>query len=113
MDYQLISNLAIIIVYISGNCFPLSTNLHSGSQTSYVPWDITPHTVSCIIHILYSVFVCLPIFSFWFQSQNAANPLGDDRFAAMFSDPNFQIDEDSEVSHYTHYITYDINHLYV
>ena len=27
------------------------------------------------------------------------NPLGDDRFKAMFTNPEFQIDEESEVSH--------------
>ena len=26
-----------------------------------------------------------------------SNPLGDDRFAAMFSNPDFQVDEESEV----------------
>ena len=27
------------------------------------------------------------------------NPLGDDRFKAMFTNPDFQINEESEVSH--------------
>ena len=30
--------------------------------------------------------------------KDVSNPLEDDRFSAMFSDPNFQIDEDSEVT---------------
>ena len=32
--------------------------------------------------------------------KDPTNPLGDDRFAAMFSNAKFQVDEESEVSHY-------------
>ena len=32
-----------------------------------------------------------------------SNPLGDNRFAAMFSDANFQIDEESEVRNALHH----------
>ena len=31
---------------------------------------------------------------------DVSNPLGDDRFAAMFSNPDFQVDEESEVQYY-------------
>lgn len=31
------------------------------------------------------------------QSSDVSNPLGDDRFSAMFLNPDFQVDEESEV----------------
>lgn len=31
------------------------------------------------------------------QKSDVNNPLGDDRFSAMFSNPDFQVDEESEV----------------
>ena len=34
---------------------------------------------------------------FVFQSSDVSNPLGDDRFSAMFLNPDFQVDEESEV----------------
>ena len=37
------------------------------------------------------------------QVADVSNPLGDSRFSAMFSNPNFQIDEESEVGN-MHYI---------
>jgi len=30
---------------------------------------------------------------------DVSNPLGDDRFAAMFSNPDYQVDEESEVQY--------------
>ena len=39
------------------------------------------------------------------QFADVANPLGDERFVAMFSNPNFQIDEESEVLHITSLLT--------
>ena len=36
-------------------------------------------------------------FCFVFQSSEVSNPLGDDRFSAMFLNPDFQVDEESEV----------------
>ena len=32
-----------------------------------------------------------------FQNSEVSNPLGDDRFSAMFSNPDFQVDEESQV----------------
>ena len=39
------------------------------------------------------------------QFTDVANPLGDERFVDMFSNPNFQIDEESEVLHMTSLLT--------
>lgn len=50
-------------------------------------------------------FVCLVIKSQTFIVMQTDNPLGDDRFKEMFTNPDFQIDEESEVSifkFYTH-----------
>lgn len=33
----------------------------------------------------------------FFQNSEVNNPLGDDRFSAMFSNPDFQVDEESQV----------------
>ncbi len=31
------------------------------------------------------------------EAEGASNPLGDERFAALFTNPDFQVDEESEV----------------
>ena len=36
-------------------------------------------------------------FAVFSQTSEVSNPLGDDRFSAMFSNPDFQVDEESEV----------------
>lgn len=36
-------------------------------------------------------------FVIFLQTLEVSNPLGDDRFSAMFSNPDFQVDEESEV----------------
>ena len=46
---------------------------------------------------------------FVFQSSDVSNPLGDDRFSAMFLNPDFQVDEESEVKRtYTAPVFYNI-----
>ena len=44
--------------------------------------------------VKYHVFMCSMLF---LQTADISNPLGDDRFAAMFKNPDFQVDEESEV----------------
>ena len=36
-------------------------------------------------------------FAILLQTSEVSNPLGDDRFSAMFSNPDFQVDQESEV----------------
>ena len=36
-------------------------------------------------------------FAIFLQTSEVSNPLGDERFSAMFSNPDFQVDEESEV----------------
>ena len=36
-------------------------------------------------------------FVIFLQTSEVSNPLGDDRFSAMFSNPDFQVNEESEV----------------
>ena len=46
---------------------------------------------------IHSLTFSLPPSSISQAGVDLSNPLGDDRFAAMFSNPDFQVDEESEV----------------
>ena len=57
----------------------------------------------CIEHILIlplikHVFVWASCIVVFFQGSNPSDLLEDERFAAMFTNPDFQVDEESEVS---------------
>ena len=65
-----------------------------------------PQTFKYLPRLFRLVYVWL---CFVFQTSDVSNPLGDDRFWAMVLNPDFQVDEESEVNRtYTAQVFYNI-----